>query len=174
MLSTFDIPVLEGRVCYLTQTEENQYPTVECYYRNLACRFTIPKDFELQVGNWIRFSGKVRLDIKVKKNGDLAEKPVYYHEPYDGSNRKSWLFFELLDASYQLIGSTDVMELIYEAINKLESHKENWENNLSEEKLKGTLNSLLNLTTLLEKELKSLVIAKEEKRAKVTTVDISV
>lgn len=109
MLKTFDVPPCEGRVCIVTGEPGRSAPTVECYHRNLAFRFEDTSSKMLQVGEWIRFNGRVRVDPGVERNGDLVEKVGYYHDPFDGSERATWMFFQLRDPEYVRIWPPNVM-----------------------------------------------------------------
>ena len=48
MLYPFEIPYLEGKVCYLDDT--GKIPTVECYSRNIAFRFPAARLFPIKIG----------------------------------------------------------------------------------------------------------------------------
>lgn len=109
-LGKFDVPFHEGRIAILNPERNNYSITVECFSLRRSFQF-YHEPFEgdpiltLQVGDCIRFSGVVKLKIGNKKKDDssLTTNMEYIHTPYNGSNKKDWVFFQLTNVKWKRI-----------------------------------------------------------------------
>lgn len=169
-LTSFEIPYLDGKVCYLDDT--GKIPTVECYTRNIAFRFPAARLFPIKIGEWIRFRGIVTTGTKVLKNGKIKGFEPYYHEPGDGSPKENWLFFPLYDAEFRRIGPLDVIDALRECSNTCRRFIDSWEANDTVEQLQELRNSLVQALEAVQPVLRQKVIDEENKQAPIRVVDL--
>jgi hypothetical protein len=169
-LETFEIPYLDGKVCYLDDT--GKIPTVECYSRNVAFRFPAPKLFPIKIGEWVRFRGTVNTGIKVLKDGKIKGVSPYIHSPGDGSPKEHWLFFFLNVIDVKRIGPLDVIDALRDCSNICRRFIDSWEANDNVEQLRVLVKSLRHAHNIVEPVLRQKVIDDEEKQAPVKAIDM--
>lgn len=169
-LETFQIPYLDGKVCYLDDT--GKIPTVECYSRNLAFRFSAARLFPIKIGEWLRFRGVVGVGTKVLKNGEIKGFAPYIHVPGDGSPKDNWLFFFLQEAEFKRIGPLDAIEALRECSNMCRRFMDSWEANDSAEQLRKLMESITLASDTVRPYWKQRVIDEEEKNTPVKALDL--
>lgn len=111
MLSTFEISPRTGQVTHLTHTETGSRITIECYESKLAFLIRYDRKTKINLGDWIKFNGTVRIDTSFnRRTGELNETNlIYWHEPNDGSRRFDWMFLELRTYDFKEIPPLNVM-----------------------------------------------------------------
>jgi len=172
---TFDVPFHEGRVCYATDSASGCNATVECY-GGLSRAFLVRYDrrHPLRVGDWVRFRGTVRLNMRIKKNGELEERLQYYHDPHDGSDRSGWLFFELRDAEVSIVAPPDVLHALKDAMVQSRRHVDSWTANSDAESIRRTLESLESAASSLRPVLTRQSALERDREARIEAIDITV
>ena len=179
-LSTFETKWLQGRIRTVTPAVGGWYTvTVECPYEMWAFTFKYEGRLRLWEGTWIRFRGKVRMDPGLRKTGPNKGEPyeqnlVYRHDPFDGSNRKNWIFFEILWPDLKTIPSPEIADLLREADILIRRRSESWQHNLSEKMLLETATSLDRLSSALVRDAEFLRMKREDFDAPILTHDITV
>jgi hypothetical protein len=143
-----EISTRYGRVCYESLNSKGQFITVECPIDQEAFRFLNPTTSFLHIGDWVRFTGSSRVQIISRKNHpEKFKKKKYYHEPYDGSNKNKWIYFDITDVVCIKIAPPDIQESLKENLSNLTSLSSHWNENL----LEMTIKSLKKLTKMIEK-----------------------
>ena len=171
-LHTYEVPYHEGKVCYISETGD---VTVECYDRNIAFLIKYKGRRLVKIGDWVRIRGKVRLDTGISKDGRLRERNLaYYHDPADGSDRRHWIFFELLESDTILLGPPDAMDAIHNAMVQMRRHVDSWHANSNVDSLRSTLKSIDDARDILQSELRRRAIEQEENSAIVAAIDIQI
>lgn len=101
-LQTFEVTPVTGQVRYLTVGSTGFKMTVECPERRFALLVPGYGRPKAKVGSWVEVRGTVRMDPTLNKTtGEPNEKNlVYRHDPFDGTPRSQWLFFEMRDAEF--------------------------------------------------------------------------
>ena len=175
-LKTVKIPNLSGKVAKLD--DSGKVLTVECASRNIAFRFSAPHLYPIKFGEWVGFSGKIRIDNNVNENKLHEECPrfheecMYYHEPLDGSSKEEWLFFELQEVMCKRVGPPDVIDSLRECSNICRRFLDSWETNDTIPQLQELRDILSNTTDAIVPVLRQKVIDREEKTATVKAVDL--
>lgn len=82
---------LIGRVCYLSGESGNYHTTVECFDEKIAIGFNSNLPL-LLIGDYIRFENGIGIG---KQNSN-----IYYHTPYDESDKEKWVYCEINDIKY--------------------------------------------------------------------------
>lgn len=142
-LKTYDVPWLEGRVRFMSQRGSLSRVTVECFHRRLAFFFDHRGPPNLACGRWIRFRGTVRHDPSIRSDGTLAEKNLaYLHDPYDGSPKPGWLFFNLTGQDVKVLGPKEATDAIHEAMTLMRRHLDSWPHNCRSETLDQTIDAM--------------------------------
>lgn len=173
-LVTFDVPFIEGRVCYLTRRPSSRYVTVECPEQKWAFRFDQPGRSDVRVGDWVRFRGKVRLDPGLRADGEpVCKKEVtYYHDPHDGSNRKDWLFFDMTTPESKVVAPPDVARTLRETLTLVRRHLDSWDANLDPESFYHTIAALTESTQMMQEHYRDLFEAEKDLKAPVSAIDL--
>ena len=165
----YDVPYLEGRVCYVDVMGGS--PTVECYSRNLAFKFDIPKVQNVRTGDWLRFRGIAYVNTAIHKGQMKGIRP-YLHQPVDGSPKEEWMFFFLTDVECKKIGPLDAIEVLRSCMNTCRRFVDNWEANDDINSLRALVASFSMGLDTIQPILKQKVIDEEEKRAPVKVIDL--
>lgn len=169
MLKTFDISPLEGRVCYFDLT--GKIVTVECYARNLAFRFK--PDFIVNIGDWLRFEGKIRAgQTRNRVTGKIDGCRQYYHDPYDGSPREHWIYFDLLDAKYAKIGPIELVESLLSSVTCINSFMDDWEKHNNPTSISSAIDTVQNTLDALYKARRLICVLAQEKAAKAVAIPV--
>lgn len=172
-LVNFDVPFHEGRVCYATDSASGCKATVECYGLNRAFLVVYDRRHPLRVGDWVRFRGRVRLNMRIKKNGEIEERLQYYHDPHDGSPRQHWVFFELHDPEVSIVAPPDVLSALKDAMVQARRHVDSWTANSGAESLRRTVASLEAAADALRPVLRQQVLLEEDRGAAIAALDIT-
>lgn len=124
-LKTFDVPDTLCRVCYMTSASGGVDVTAESTELRSAFRVHVEKP--VQVGDWVRVSGKVRMDPGLTKAGKPREKNLaYYHQPHDGSDKTHWMFFQMSDGDVRAAPPPAVAARIRAAVASLNGLLDDW------------------------------------------------
>lgn len=141
--TSFKVSKNKAIVAYVTRHESFHNLTIEC--QDLRCAFLIQIQGEpkVKVSDWVTFEGVVRMDPGLKANGDPRESNLkYIHDPIDGSDRSSWLFFDMINPEVKVCPDPKLYRCIEECIRRLGSHISDWENNRSRAEISRTISAL--------------------------------
>lgn len=144
MLTTFKIGPHVGRVCYLTESGDNKFATVECPDEKVAVRFK--SDRSLKVGDWVNFHGEARVDASNDSDASLA----YYHKPHDGSNKEAWVFRQMTSVWTTHVAPPEFADSMKKAMLCLRRHLDSWEKNLELQSWEETLEALNSVSSLVK------------------------
>lgn len=153
-LKTVEKGPLEGRVCYATLEGKKRFATVEVAMEQCAYRFRERLDKPLREGEWIRFSGKARVQVVSRKDEpERLERIGYYHPPYDGSDVREWTYFDLGDARCERIGPLDVLDALSRVGSRIKLHSDDWFSNCTRAELEDTVRALDRASVMMAVEM---------------------
>lgn len=138
-LKTIDVPRMQGRVCYVTDEKGVPHATVECAVERQAYRVPWTSG-RVDVGDWVSFEGQARVELVA---GGGHRMVPYYHDPYDGSDRSEWVYYDLRNPEgLRRIGPLEAVEALRAARDALNLHLKAWYSNNSPERVRATLEAL--------------------------------
>ncbi|KKM70897.1 hypothetical protein LCGC14_1436140 [marine sediment metagenome] len=138
----------------MTVEGAKRFVTVEVATEQCAYRFQERLDSPLKEGEWIRFEGKARVQVVSEKNEpEELERIMYYHQPYDGSDVRDWIYFDLRDVECGRIGPLDVISSLQSAMQRSKVHVDDWFSNCSVQELLNTYGALVEAHEAIKREL---------------------
>jgi len=172
MLETFSVAPREGRVRFLTEGQTRWVVTVECAMLNQAYNFEIEPGSKLKIGDFVRISGLVRINPTLKQNGEPAEANLqYWHEPYDGSEKKNWVRFELLAPKWERIPPPDVADTLRDVLEATKALLENWDG-VSPDRLQQTIEAWDQAANFMRPILEQRIVEEFERTAPVKALEL--
>jgi hypothetical protein len=94
-------------VSIIKEIGEDKYATVEEMNfetgKKRAFRFKRDESMKIKRGDVITFDGTICFVLKRNK----IEVNEYFHKPFDGSSKSDWMFFDVENAKYRVLGNYD-------------------------------------------------------------------
>lgn len=173
-MKTIMVPPRQGRVCYVTEEKGVPHATVECSVEREAYRIPWTAGPVL-VGDWVSFEGEARVEI-VGRAGDVEryKRIPYYHDPYDGSDRSEWTYFDVRNPQkMRRLGPLEVREAVLEAQQVVQRLSTHWYSNDSRESLLDAIRKLEAAQAAIRKNLEDRGILAEDS-AKAVAVSVQI
>ena len=151
-MTKYTTPLLQGRVRFITGNPGNFWITVESPDPQLAFRFSARSKKSPRDGEWIEFKGKSYSDIQSVLGID--EGVPYRHKPFDNSDQKDWLYFDLTGVKYTIIGPPEFVNPLKICEIMTRRHLDSYHHNRNSDKLKDTIRATELQLKALQTELK--------------------
>lgn len=97
---------------------------------------------------------------------------TYYHDPHDGSDRGSWLYFDLVDAESKVVAPPHVARSLRESMVLVRRHLDSWDANLDAESLHHTIAALAGSTSVLQEYYRELFEREKDMNAPIASIDL--
>ena len=160
-MTKYMIPLMQGRVRFVTGNPGNFWITVENPKSRLAFRFSARTKKPVRDGEWLEFRGKSYFDF-MSTSCDEAGVP-YRHKPFDNSDQKDWRYFDLTGVKYSITGPPEFTDALKICEITTRRHLNSYYHNRDSNKLKDTIRATERQLKALQTELK--IVANEEKDA---------
>ena len=128
-MQTITIESIIGVVTYVSYKSDNsKNVTVECPDEKIAVGFMAT---DLNTQDWVKINGTSRASNR--------EKPrMYYHTPYDGTNKEDWKYYKLDQFTYKKVGDKALLDKMSKSMLALRRHLDSWENNRDLDNINAT------------------------------------
>jgi len=146
------IPYHEGRICYITGKGPVYKITVECYETQTAFQFEwkhLPT-----IGEWVKFRGTSRINIKTRRRIETQETKKYYHEPHDNSSMNNWHFYEMQKVKVCIVPPPEISGPLKSIVNLSRRHLDSWESNCKSKEIEAAIAALDAASKALHRALK--------------------